>query len=174
MTITIPCLSEARAYLSGPIENDLADVDWRLEPISVLRREFGLYVFDPHADPKQQWLPKIKEAHEREDYKEVSRIAKNFVNKDLGVVDRCDILIAYLPKGVQTTGTVHEIINSNNAKKPTLLVSEHRKNIPLWFYGFIPPELMFSGWDELYGYLREVNEGKHQDNRRWAFLYGLI
>ena len=68
----------------------------------------------------------------------------------------------------------HEIINSNNAKKPTLLVSEHKKLIPLWYYGFIPHRCMFTGWEALYEYLDGVDKGKEKDNDRWSYVYGLI
>jgi nucleoside 2-deoxyribosyltransferase len=174
MSIKIPCLLGARCYLSGPIECDTTSFNWREQPVQILTTEFGINVFDPHADPKQQWLPQLKEAKAKKDYEKMSTIAHAFVRKDLSIVDRSDFLISYLPAGVRTTGTVHEIINSVNSKKPTLLVSEHKEDIPLWFYGFIPHEVMFSGWDELYSYLKDVNEGKHIHNRRWAFIYGII
>jgi hypothetical protein len=105
----------------------------------------------------------------------MTKIAKAFVRKDLAMVDRADFTIAYLPSGVPTTGTHHEIINSNNAKKPTMLVCPQGKEfIPLWYYGFIPHEFMFGSWDGLWEYLCEVNKGKHVHNDRWAFTYGLV
>ena len=53
--------------------------------------------------------------------------------------NRSDFIIAYVPMAVCTTGVVHEVINSHNAKKPTLLVTntDNIKNIPLWYFGFI-------------------------------------
>jgi hypothetical protein len=33
---------------------------------------------------------------------------------------------------------------------------------------------MFGSWDSLYGYLKEVDEGLHKDDRRWALVYDLI
>jgi len=103
-------------------------------------------------------------------------VSRCFVRKDLCMVDRADFVIAYLPQNVQTTGTVHEIINSNSAKKPTLLVTnaDSKSGIPLWYFGFIPEEFIFAGWDSLYDYLTEVDEGKHKKNRRWNLVHGLI
>lgn len=168
-------LKNARAYLSAPIEADDGKIDWRAGPKAILRGEFKIDLFDPNADPKQQWANQMRIAKEAESYDEVENICKKFVRKDLCIVDRSDFLMAYLPKGVPTTGTVHEIINSNNAKKPTLLVCpQGKKYIPAWYFGFIPHNNMFGSWEELYRYLREVDNGAHMDDDRWAYVYKLI
>jgi nucleoside 2-deoxyribosyltransferase len=164
-----------RCYLSGPIEYSDLSANWRIDVRRTLRDEFHIDLFDPFDDPKQQWVPILKEAQDKCDFDTMHEISKAFVHKDLAMVDRADFVIAYLPHKVPTTGTHHEIINSANAKKPTLLVCPQGKQfVPLWYYGFIPHEVMFSSWGDLYKYLREVNEGKHMKNKRWAFVYGLI
>ena len=161
-------------YLSGAIEHSEGP-NWRISPKEIFANEFKVNIFDPFEDPKQQWSDALKEAKNNNDYEEMRRISKCFVRKDLCLVDRSDFLIAYLPYKVPTTGTIHEIINSSNAKKPTLLVSNGNKaSIPLWLWGFIPHEVMFGCWEDLYTYLREVDAGKHKDNNRWAFIYGLV
>jgi nucleoside 2-deoxyribosyltransferase len=161
-------------YLSGPIEL-ATDTNWRPGPKKELLDRFGLDVFDPFADPKQQWLGPLKEARENFDYDRMRFIAKKFVRKDLGTVDRSDMLIGYLPYRVPTTGTNHEIITSNDLKKPTLLICpEGKEKIPTWYYAFIRHEFMFGSWAALYDYLDEVAAGKHMDNDRWAFVYDLI
>lgn len=169
-------LKNARCYLSGPIENDKLKSNWRAEPKKNLSDKFGIEIFDPFDDPKQQWVPSLVKAREEKDYDFIVKVAKGFVRKDLAMVDRADIVIAYLPQGVSTTGTHHEIINSNNAKKPTLLVTDSNDiaNIPLWYFGFIPIEFMFPNWDALYAYFEAVNKGDHLLNNRWSFLYGEI
>lgn len=168
-------LENKRCYLSGPIQFGVDD-HWRDRPRKILAEEFSINLFDPFADPKQQWVPMLKEAQSKKDYETIVRISKAFVRKDLCMVDRSDFLIAFVPHGVPTTGTVHEIVNSNNSKKPTLLVtnSEDISYIPLWYFGFIPSECMFAGWDSLFEYLREVNDGKHRHNNRWSYIYGEI
>jgi len=167
-------LQNKRVYLSGPIQFATSE-DWRTTPKQILQREFELDVFDPFFDPKQQWVSLLKQAQQQGDYDTVVSIARKFVRKDLSMVDRADLVIAYLPKLVPTTGTVHEIINSNNAKKPTLLVSNTGKmDIPVWYFGFIPSEFIFSSWDNLFDYLREVDLGQHRDNDRWSYIYGEI
>ncbi len=171
------CLLGARCYLSGPIENDVtgSEHNWRDGPRIALRDRFGIALFDPFADPKQQWVPILTRARKERNHAVMREIAKRFVRKDLAMVDRADFVIAYVPYKVPTTGTHHEIIMSNDAKKPTLLVCPEGKEFaPLWYYGFIPPEVIFGSWEELYDYLEEVNKGQHADNDRWAFTYGLV
>jgi nucleoside 2-deoxyribosyltransferase len=69
------------------------------------------------------------QARDNKDYDTMAKIAKGFLRKDLSLVDRTDFLIANLPYKVPTTGTTHEIINSVNAKKPTMLVCEQGKSL---------------------------------------------
>ncbi len=166
-------LKGKKVYLSGPIEH--GKENWRLAPKQTLIKEFGVDLFDPSDDPKQQWLPMLQKAREDKNLESIKKIAEKFVRKDLGLVDRSDIVIAYLPYQVSTCGTHHEIILSNEAKKPTLLICPQGKEfIPIWYYGFISLEFMFSSWEELFDYLREVDAGLHKDNDRWGFVYDLI
>src|SRR5581483_12051071 len=166
-------LEGTRAYLSGAIQYS-TDLNWRTEPKRILTQEFGLNLFDPSVDEKQNLTDVLYKAKEERDFETIVQIARGFVRKDLCMVDRSDLLIAFLPKGVRTCGTYQEIITSNNCKKPTLLVSDGNKaEIALWLYGYIPSEFMFDTWDDLYNYLREVNDYKHTNNNRWHYIYGL-
>lgn len=168
-------LKGKRCYLSGPIQHDTTNLNWRVQPTKILKEEFGIDIFDPFVDPKQQWLPILKVAQENENYEQMQEIAKKFVRKDLAEVDHSHMVIACLPYKVPTTGTHHEIINANNSKKPTFLVCpEGKSKIPLWYFGFIRHEFMFGSWEDLYNYLREINLGKHQDNNRLLRIYDLV
>jgi nucleoside 2-deoxyribosyltransferase len=167
-------LAGKHCYLSGPIQHD-PKKDWRTRPSKYLKDHFDIALFDPNSDPKQQWVPKLKKAQRECNDKEMKRIAKNFVHKDLLVVDRSDFIIAYLPYGVPTYGTTHEIIISHDVKKPTLLVSNRSKyHLPFWFWGMVNPKHMFGSWKALYAYLEEVNAGKHRRDFSWSYVYGLI
>lgn len=174
MELNMGFLKDKRVYLSGPIQFDDTNLNWRTEPKRRLTEGFGIDFFDPFDDPKQQWVPTLKHAQSIQDYPKMAEIAHRFVHKDLQMVARTDALIAYLPYKVPTTGTVHEIINSNENKKPTLLVTnmDDIAYIPLWYFGFIRLEFMFPNWDALFAYLSEVDEGKHRHNPRWSFIYG--
>ena len=168
-------LAGKKLYLSGPIEHDNTDHNWRTEPKKVLTNEFGINVFDPFDDPKQVWGPTLNKAREERDYDTMTRIARAFVRKDLFEVDNSHMLIANIPYKLATTGTCHEIINSNNAKKIVILVCEQGKEkIPAWYFGFVPHESMFGSWNEVYDYLREVDAGKHKHNDRWSVVYGMV
>jgi nucleoside 2-deoxyribosyltransferase len=168
-------LKNKLCYLSGPIQYAKNDF-WRAEPIHVLQNRFSVNVFDPFADEKQKWTDELLKAKNINDTETLTKIAKQFVRKDLGMVDRSDFLIAYLPHGVQTIGTVHEIINSNESKKPTLLVTDADtiSSIPLWYFGFIKTKYMFAGWRALYKYLEDVNVGKHIDDDKWHIVCDVI
>lgn len=83
-------LQGKRCYLSGPIENDASDHNWRIGPKKVLVDEFKIDLFDPFEDPKQVWAKPLQIARSSHDYDEIARIAKMFVRKDLAMVDRAD------------------------------------------------------------------------------------
>lgn len=168
-------LKNKKCYLSGPIEYAV-DEFWRANPVHELTYRFGIDVFNPFADEKQQWTEQIKSARSANDVDALTSIAKQFVRKDLGMVDRCDFLVAYVPFGVKTVGTVHEIINSNNLKKPTLLVTDQASisSLPLWYFGLINKKYMFAGWTSLYNYLSEVDAGKHVDDDKWHLVCGIV
>lgn len=166
-------LNGKRCYLSGPIQFG-NPVNWR-DHVKAKLESYGIYVFDPFSDEKQQRSWEISKAQNEHDYGKIREIAKQFVRKDLSAVDRSDFIIANVEYMVPTYGTTHEIINSNNAKKPTMIVCEEGKNnIPFWFWGFIDHNHLFGSWKELFNYLDEVNDGKHKNNDRWAYVYGLI
>ena len=167
-------LSGKNFYLSGPIEFG-EEINWRISVIDYLTKQFKIKVFDPFSDPKQQWLEKINFYKKEKDFDKLKDIAKQFVRKDLGMVDRCDALIAYVPYKIPTVGTHHEIINANNMKKPTLLVCpQGKENIPVWYFGCLNHNLFFSNWNELYSCLEEANKGTFVNLNRWNFIYGII
>lgn len=167
-------LEGKKCYLSGAIEYGEGP-NWRIEPSKVLRDEFKLDLFDPFDDPKQQNAPALKKAREDCDYDEMERISKLFVRKDLSVVTESLLLVVHLPRGVPTTGTVHEIIEESNQKKPVLIVCpEGKRWVPFWYWAFVPHSQMFGSWEDLYQYLREVDQGGHADNYRWDYICGRI
>jgi hypothetical protein len=165
-----------RAYLAAPIESCQAKANWRIPVIKTLTERFGLDVFDPFDDPKQQWVPCLNKARAEKDYETICRIADEFVHKDLQIVQKVDLLIAHLPKGVPTTGTHHEIKVASDLKTPVLLVCpDGKEHLPFWYFGvFKFHDQFFSSWDECYQFLADVEAGKYVDRRRWAYVYNLI
>jgi hypothetical protein len=170
-------LQGVRAYLSGAIEQAVEDgEDWRIGPRRVLRNEFGINLFDPFEDPKQQWAEPLRQAREDCDYEVMKEIATRFVQKDLTMVSRSDMLVAHLPYGVPTTGTHHEIVKGIEDKKPVLFVCPQGKQYnPLWYFGCgVPLDHFFGSWDALYSFLRRVEEGQLRHDRRWHYIYKMI
>lgn len=165
-------LNGRRVYLSGPIENDTSGIDWRPPVKQQLKEEFGLKVFDPFADPKQNMVGDIAMARAEKDLDGIRRVGERFVWADLSIVDHSDIVIARVPKGVPTYGTTHEIINANEQKKPVILVCpEGPEWLPSWLIGFCPLRMMFGSFEEVFDYLRRVDSGQMHDDRRWWFVY---
>ena len=168
-------LKGKRLYLSGPIEFGDHSLNWRIEPKKVLAERYGLEIFDPFEDPKQNKVDELDAACEAEDWDTVEDITEQFVSKDLTLVNQSDLLIAYLPRKVPTTGTVHEIIVSNQNKRPTLLMCpQGKKYIPKWYRGFIKREHTFGSWEEIYAFLDAVVRGDWKDHKRWRFIYGTL
>lgn len=164
-------LEGRRVYLAGPIEYAVGD-DWRPDVKRRLKDEFGLKVFDPYADEKQNMVGEIARCRAAGDLEGVRAVAKRFVRADLSIVDHADFLIVHLPQGVATTGTHHEIIKANEEKKPVLLVCPQGKEfLPVWYIGFMPLRMMFGSFESVYEYLSAVDGGLHQDDDRWWFIY---
>jgi hypothetical protein len=151
------------------------DNNWRDTVGAKLIEEFKIDLFDPAKDAKQQWVHDLNKARDEENYDRMREIAKQFVYKDLQVVDYSNFIIAAVPYKIPTTGTAHEIIDADSRKRPTLLVCEKgKKFVPAWYYGIIPHKYFFGSWEDLYAYLRDVDAGLHKDDSRWAYVYGLI
>jgi nucleoside 2-deoxyribosyltransferase len=165
-------LEGKRVYVGGPIEFDTNAYDWRTPLKAFLRETLKLQVFDPLDDSKQSAQPELIAARDRKDYEAMRLIAKTFVEKDLGIVDRMDFIISHIPHRIPTAGTVHEIVVAVNAKKPTLLVCPQGKDkAALWYFGVVPHQHIFGEWEGVTNYLLEVDAGKHIDDRRWRFVY---
>ena len=66
-------LKNTRGYLSGCIEYDKHEKNWRNEPKRVLIERFKINLFDPFDDPKQQWVTHLKKARDEKNYDEMAR-----------------------------------------------------------------------------------------------------
>jgi len=69
-------------------------------------------------------------------------------------------------------GTIHELINSLQQRKPTLVVVEGGKtNAPNWLFGIMDYNFMFDSFDDLKTFLTLVDEGAFTpDLTRWVFF----
>ena len=72
-------------------------------------------------------------------------------------------------------GTIHELINSLNQKKPTLVVVEGGKEVaPNWLFGIMDFNFIFDSFGELYDFLGLIDTEAIQANlSRWVFFDNL-
>ncbi len=172
-------LSKLRCYTAGPIEY-ISQFSNKNKAFDKKKLEKFLEEKEVRIlDPKKIFFRGISEIKNRKelfdsgDYKEIRRQAKLIVRKDLRAVDISDFIIAYLPKDIKTTGTIHEIIEADRQRKPVLLVCpEGIKNIPFWLFGIIPIEYMFESLDDLIEYLEQINDYPEPEklSDRWQFI----
>lgn len=168
------CLEGRLCYISSPIELS-GPSDWREDLHKQLYDRFIIDVFDPVYDPKQNFVGELRRLRELKDYNGIAEIARRFVKKDLGVIERSDFVIAVLPYRVPTCGTHAEICLANQLKKPILLVcpDADKAYLPLWYFGYMNLEMMFGSFDEVYDYLKKV-DNEEIDYERWHFVMGKL
>ena len=67
---------------------------------------------------------------------------------------------------------IHELINSLNQRKPTLVVLEGGKaNCPNWLFGIMNFNFIFEDFNDLKEYLIQINKGHvDADLSRWVFF----
>jgi nucleoside 2-deoxyribosyltransferase len=173
-------LSGLRAYLAGPIDHAVDDgVAWRNKLGRWLQTR-GIIVIDPCRKPLTYHA--FKEIGEEKRrmmdlktqgrYFELSKWMRGIVHVDLRMVDVSDIVIVYLDIKSQPFGTVHELINAINQRKPTLVVVEGGKSeAPNWLFGIMRHEFIFDDFEEMRAFLTLIDTGTIQpDYTRWVFL----
>lgn len=167
-------LKNKLVYLSGAIEADNSLINWRIPVIERLEK-FGLKVFDPNSDPKQNRASELYKAKQNKDFDKVAEIAKGFCRKDLNLVDKSDIVVVRARHDIPSVGTWHECFTAWDNKKIVLLVNEEGiDKISSWLFAFIPVKYMFGSWQDLYDYLDLVDKGYMSHDFRFATLYNLI
>ena len=97
---------------------------------------------------------------------------KTIRTTDLRLVDISNFLVVNLDLDVHPCGTYEEIFWANRQKKPILIHMEQgKKNAPDWLFGTIPHQMIFSSWDEIKEYLRNIDSGKYfKTYDRWYFF----
>jgi len=102
-----------KVFISGPIQGMENEQGYR-EVISEICRKLGYEVIDP-------WL-REKVIYRKEELCWWTKVpAEDFVNRDLEDVERCDILVAYLPR--LSAGSCMELFQAKRHGKKVLIVS---------------------------------------------------
>jgi nucleoside 2-deoxyribosyltransferase len=172
-------LKGKKVYLSGPILNSKDDgVEWRKE-ITPKLKKFGLEILDPcqkHIQTGDSRLNEIGESKKKfrelilqEKWDEVKQEFWPIVRTDLRLVDHCDFVILDHDPTVPTVGTIHELVVATFEKKVILMKyeKEHLSNINPWMATFIKSHHFFSSWEDMFDYLKEVDDGK-KDTSYWV------
>ncbi|MDX6612254.1 MAG: hypothetical protein QOD75_1440 [Blastocatellia bacterium] len=155
MSQKVNVLSDARVYLSGPMDFVASRVEeknngWR-NRVGQFLKKMGTTVYDPWNKPTVIGMPEYgkedeltSSARDKWTYdsspsgdKLRARICDAFwptLHIDLRMVDTTDFTISYCPTNVYSVGTVHEIVMATLQYKPVLFVS---------------PPIVFPALDEL-------------------------
>lgn len=157
-------LKNTRCYLCGPIEScSDGGTSWRKVVQSTLVH-LGVQWLDPCHKPTtfvtetpedNRRLCRLREAgcydSVREEMLWIRRV-------DLRLVHLADFLIVHLDRDLPTCGTWEEIVWANQEKKPILIHYAQGKNsAPLWLFGMLPHQMVFSTWTAMRYYLDYVD-----------------
>ena len=172
-------LKNTRCYLAGPIETCKdGGVAWR-ENIKRQLENMNIVWLDPCKKPTSfiSETPEdnvaLQEARALGRWDEIRERMLWVRRVDLRMVHLADFLIVYLDKETPTFGTIEEITWANQEKKPILVTYQQGKTeAPLWLFGMIPHEMIFSTWIELEQYLRDTDQKPTDDltvrsDNRW-------
>jgi len=176
-------LKGLRCYLAGPIDAAQDDgVGWRNEVTKWLKK-MKVSVLDPcnkpisyaafkEIDDEKQKMMSLKASGR---YFELSQRMGEIAHVDLRMTDISDFLIVYVNPNITMFGTIHELINSLNQKKPTLVVVEGgKKNAPNWLFGIMDFNFIFEDFEELHDFLKLIDTESIQANlSRWVFFENL-
>lgn len=173
-------LNGLRCYLAGPIDHAEDDgVGWRME-VSAWLKDMGVLIFDPCNKPLvyakykeiEDEKQKMMELKTTGRFYELTERMKEIVHVDLRMTDVSDFLIVYIDPNITMFGTIHELLNSLNQRKPTLVVIEGgRQNASNWLFGIMDYNFMFDGFDDLRTFLHQIDNGTiGGDLSRWVFF----
>jgi len=173
-------LKGLRVYLAGPIDKAKDDgVGWRAKLKPFLKRR-GMLPLDPCDKPISytsygeigEEKEKMMELKKMGRFFELSEQMRAICHVDLRMTDVSDCVIVYLDPKVSMFGTIHELINSLQQRKPTLVVVEGGKDkAPNWLFGIMDFNFMFDSFEELRQFMILVDEASfNPDLTRWVFF----
>ncbi len=171
-------LKNQRVYLAGAIDRVYdKGRGWR-EEISPFLESLGVVVFNPITKPTEIGLEdsdthlvksKLKK---NKRYDELSSMMKIIRSVDLRLVDISDFLIVNLDLDIHPCGTYEEIFWANRQKKPIIIhMVQGKEHAPDWLFGTVPHQMIYSDWNDIYGYLEHINSSENINTyNRWYFF----
>ena len=167
-----------RCYLAGAMDRVIdRGKGWRQE-ITPFLESLGIVVFNPITKPTEVGLEdhdthlvktKLKQ---KKRYEELSSMMKVIRSVDLRLVDISDFLIVNLDLDIHPCGTYEEIFWANRQKKPIIIhMVQGKEHTPDWLFGTIPHQMIYSDWNDIYGYLEHINSSENINTyNRWYFF----
>ncbi len=165
-------------YLSGPMDNAKdGGIGWRKEVTPKLW-EMGIGTFNPCDKPcigydeNVEFRQQLATAKQKEEWEELKLLTKGIVGVDLRMVHLSSFLIMYIDMDIFMFGTSIEFAWAIQQRKPVLIVCKQgKKYIPFFAFGVNPVEMMFDNFDDMFVYLKYIDESPVIDNkRRWYFF----
>lgn len=171
-------LRNQRVYLAGAMDrvSDRGN-GWR-DNITPFLETLGIVVFNPIKKPTKigeeddlvhKQKIQLKLNHQ---YDELASIMKTIRSVDLRLVDISDFLIVNLDLDIHPCGTYEEIFWANRQKKPIIVhMVQGKESAPDWLFGTIPHEMIFSSWEPIKEYLKDINTNTEiKTFNRWYFF----
>ena len=171
-------LKNQRCYLAGAIDR-VADRGngWR-DALTPFLQSLGIIVINPLKKPtniaqEDEYTAAHKKKLKRQaKYDELSVIMKEIRSLDLRMVDISDFMIVHLDLKSQPCGTLEEIFWANRQKKPIIIhMVQGKEHAPDWLFGTVPHQMIYSDWNDIYGYLEHINSSENINTyNRWYFF----
>lgn len=169
-------LKASRCYLFGAIDRcPDGGKTWR-KKITRPLKQMGVVPINPLRKP----LVGNEETEESRAMRHLAKAAGNFDpviaekrirSIDLRFVDVTDFQIGMIDVQAYPCGTYEELFTGNRQKKPILIWSPRgKKDIPDWLWWTLPKEFIFENDEEVLEYLRGINDGSIEPNKRWVFM----
>jgi nucleoside 2-deoxyribosyltransferase len=184
MSTLLDNYSSFHVYLAGPIDFvDDAGKGFRNE-LKTKLMEIGLkknMILDPTDKPVTydgyQDFDTEKEHYyslrKHRQWDELQRLARMTIHVDLRLVDKSDLIIAVLNPQVPMFGTIHEIVQARQQKKPVIMIDPRgREGTSIWAIGLVGYTHIFKTIDESVDYLKDIFNGTIDvDDTEWLFLH---
>ena len=93
-------------------------------------------------------------------------------NAKIAGLDISDFLIVNLDLDTHPCGTYEEIFWANRQKKPIIIHTvQGKEHTPDWLFGTVPHQMIYSDWNDIYGYLEHINSSENINSyNRWYFF----
>lgn len=136
-----------KIFISGPIQGMEDDQSYR-DAIREICRRNGFEPVDPWI--REKVIYRMEDAHRARETWDFS-----FIRRDLEDIQRCDILIAYLPR--LSAGTCMEIFYAKLVGKKTITICGIEDPSP-WIIAH--SDIILRGIDELDSFLKQLSKRK--------------